>query len=147
MLKTCLLNVWWPVKRLTQPVSDTGYMRNSISRIRHLSVSKVMFSNITQFICRTLRPICLQFKQTWNDLRQVLKQCADYILWRVYLLLGNDSVNAFTQEPKRSTIGYLLLDNSGVNTPRQQYRVCFLCGSCRGVIKVHSQKTLSRREQ
>jgi hypothetical protein len=33
-------------------------------------------------------------------------------------LLGNDSVNTFPQDPKRPTIGRLLVGNGSVNTPK-----------------------------
>jgi hypothetical protein len=39
------------------------------------------------------------------------------IMWRVYPLLGNSSVNPFTREQTRTTIGCLLLGNRSVNTP------------------------------
>jgi hypothetical protein len=70
-----------------------------------------------------------------------------YIFWRVDPLLGNDSVNTFQRKPTWATVGRLLLVNGAVNTPRQEYRLCFLWGPCRGVIKGHSQKTRRSREQ
>jgi hypothetical protein len=63
------------------------------------------------------------------------------VLWRVYPLIGNDSVNTFPKEPTRVTTGRLMLGNGEVNTPRQQYSLCFLRGPWRGVIKGRSHKT------
>jgi hypothetical protein len=40
------------------------------------------------------------------------------IMWRIHLLLCNDSVYTFPQESTRSTIGRLLLSNGTVNTPK-----------------------------
>jgi hypothetical protein len=39
-------------------------------------------------------------------------------MWLLDPLLGNDSVNIFPREPKRATIGRLLLGNGSVNTPK-----------------------------
>jgi hypothetical protein len=64
------------------------------------------------------------------------------ILWRVYQLLGNDSVNIFPRKPTRATIGRLSLDNGAVNTLHQQYRLCFPWGPCRGVMKGHRRRDL-----
>jgi hypothetical protein len=68
------------------------------------------------------------------------------ILWRVraYSLLGNESLNTFPQKHTRGTTARLLTGNGAVNTP-QQFRLCFLCGPCRGVIKGDSQKTRPSR--
>jgi hypothetical protein len=43
-------------------------------------------------------------------------------------LLVNDSVNTIPRELTRATIGRLLLGNSAIKTPRQQYRLCFPWG-------------------
>jgi hypothetical protein len=53
------------------------------------------------------------------------------------VLLGNDSVNTFPLEPKRATIGRLLLGNGSVNTPktiRDNIRRCFPWSPPRGYI-------------
>jgi hypothetical protein len=52
-------------------------------------------------------------------------------------LLGNDSVNTFTREPTRATIGRLLIGNGSINTPktvRDYRRRCFPSGPPRGYI-------------
>jgi hypothetical protein len=68
-------------------------------------------------------------------------------MWRVYPLLGNDSVNTFPRQLTRATVGLLLLGNGAANTPRQQQKLFSLCGPCQRVIIGHSQKTrLSRVE-
>jgi hypothetical protein len=55
-------------------------------------------------------------------------------------------VHIFSHKPTRATIRRLWLGNDAVNSPSQTYRLCFLCGPCRGVINGHSQKMRPSRE-
>jgi hypothetical protein len=71
------------------------------------------------------------------------------ILWRIDLLLGNDSVNIFPREPTHVTIGRLLLGNGSVQTPetiRDNRRRCFLWCPPRGYITRRSKGAVSCRE-
>jgi hypothetical protein len=43
--------------------------------------------------------------------------CFIFVLWRVYPVLGKDSVNTFPHKQTRLIIGCLLLGNRSVNTP------------------------------
>jgi hypothetical protein len=68
------------------------------------------------------------------------------ILWRINRLLGNDSLNTFPREPTRVTIGYLLLGNGPVNTPKTIWnnrRRCLPWGPTRGCITKSSKEAVS----
>jgi hypothetical protein len=69
-----------------------------------------------------------------------------WILWRVYPLLGNDSVNTFPREPTRATMGHPLLCNGSVNTLKTIWdnrRLCFPWGPPRGYITRNSKGGVS----
>jgi hypothetical protein len=59
-----------------------------------------------------------------------------FVVWRVYPLLGNDSVNIFprkqTRANNRTSIARQLISKQAFSTIE---RLCFLHGPCRGVIK------------
>jgi hypothetical protein len=67
------------------------------------------------------------------------------VLWRVYTLLGNGSVNAFQQKQTRGTIGRPLLDNGPVNTHSRQYKTVFSVGSVQSGYKCSAEQRSSRR--
>jgi hypothetical protein len=70
--------------------------------------------------------------------------CGKCIVWGVYPLLDNDSVNTFPQEPTRAKIGRLSLGNGSGNTPktiRDNRRRCFAWGPPQGYITGSSKGT------
>jgi hypothetical protein len=76
--------------------------------------------------------VVMQIMHTWMCVCMHI-----YILWRIDLLLGNDSVNIFPREATCGKIGRLLLGNGSVNTPKtiQDNRTrCFPWAPPRGYI-------------
>jgi hypothetical protein len=72
---------------------------------------------------------------------------SEIILWRVYPLPGNDSVNTFSRQQRRAIIGRLLLRKESVNTPktiRDNRRLRFPWGPPRGYITRSSKGTVRR---
>jgi hypothetical protein len=106
-------------------------------KMLHYVVTKALDIHIYLFTC--VRCWALLEKQ---PIVQSLKKFPAFYIHVVTCipLLGNDSVNTFPCKPRVATIGHLSLGNGAVNTTREQYRMWFPWGWCRGLIKGHRKR-------
>jgi hypothetical protein len=106
---------------------DIVFMRRCFTQVLEVgdhSVSQVLSGTMLE-----LWPIQMMSRGPWSLTNGIYSRTKLSVLWRVYPLLGNGSVNRFPQKQKRGTIGRPLLGTRPVITHSEQEKALFSVGS------------------